>query len=117
MTILRNSQLSPERRKRKRFHVKVPVTFTWKKSGGGPFTGKGITRDMSANGAYVVSDTVPPINAIVLMKVHIPQFYGSGSLLITATMRALRIDRAAGGKEGGFSLVGRGFVFEAVEMM
>jgi hypothetical protein len=95
--------------------MKVPVIFTWEKSRRGPLRGEGVTRDVSLNGAYVLSSTCPPLNATVHIEIRLAHFSSAPGILITARMRALRVDRTSLGKrKGGFAVVGKGFVSQSV---
>jgi hypothetical protein len=107
----RGARHQVERRTHFRFPMKVPVIFTWEKSGGVPLRGEGVTRDVSLNGAYVLSSTCPLPNATVHIEIRLTQFSSAPGILITAKMRAQRVDRATLGKrKGGFAVVGKGFM-------
>jgi hypothetical protein len=107
----RGARHQTERRKHFRFAMKVPVIFTWKKPRGVPFRGEGVTRDVSLNGAYVSSSNCPPPNATVHIEIRLAQFSSAPGFMITARMRAQRVDRAClGERKGGFAVVGKGFV-------
>jgi hypothetical protein len=84
----------------------------WEKSGGRPFKGEGVTRDISLKGAYILSATCPPVKATVHVEILLPQIsIGVPSARITAKMRTQRVDRVLSGqREKGFSIVGKGFV-------
>jgi hypothetical protein len=102
-----------ERRRHFRFRMRAPATFTWEKSGSGLSKGEGITRDVSVKGAYVYSETCPPVNAVVHMEILLPSFSRAAKVAIGAKMRTRRVERPLPGKrKRGFSVVstGKGFV-------
>jgi hypothetical protein len=109
--IPRASRHPAERRKHYRFPMSVPATFRWERSEGGPSTGAGGTRDVSLHGAYIVSATCPPPDAVVEIEIRIPQLSSAPSVTMTARMRAQRVDHPPSGKrKGGFAVTGKGIV-------
>jgi hypothetical protein len=78
---------------------------------GAPLTAEGITRDVSANGAYVFCRTCPPPDAKVHVELRIAQYPDAPTIVMTAKMQAQRVDRAVLGEEDdGFAIVGSEFV-------
>ena len=86
------------------------VTFRWSGPKPGNYQGDGATRDMSVAGAFVLTSTCPPPNALVQMEVFLPLSDGAAKALMTAEMMVLRVEHdCAGGKRSGFSAVSKGF--------
>jgi hypothetical protein len=86
------------------------VTFRWNGPEPRHYQGEGVTRDMSVAGAFVLTSTCPPPNALVQMEVFLPLSDGTAKALMTAEMMVLRVEHdRAGSKRSGFSAVGKGF--------
>ena len=65
---------------------------------------------MSVAGAFVLTATCPPPNAVVQMEVFLPLSDGGSKALMKADMMVLRVEHdIAGNKRSGFSAVGKGF--------
>src|ERR1700722_19241555 len=96
---------SAERRKHFRFLISIPAILTWEPSGGVPSKDEGITRDVSANSAYIFCKTCPPPNATVRVELRIAQFPDAPTIVMTAKMQAQRVDRGVPGGEEGFAVV------------
>lgn len=91
--------------------MSVPVIFTWEQPEGGSARGEGITRDVSANGAYIFSASCPPANAMVNIEIQISQFPDAPTVLMTARMQTRRVDHTESEEEEvGFAVAGKGFV-------
>jgi hypothetical protein len=100
-----------ERRKSIRYRLNAPVIFRWKGPDKERFQGEGVTRDMSITGAFIVTATCPPPNAVVKMEVLLPLSDGASKAQMRADMTVLRVDHdTAGNSRSGFSAVGRGFL-------
>jgi hypothetical protein len=98
-----------ERRRAVRYLLKVPLVFRWQGPGNSQLQGDGVTRDISARGAYVLSVTAPPVGAVVHVEVYLLGFREPKSR-IKARMRVSRVDdRATDPARLGFSLAGDGF--------
>jgi len=93
-----------------RYRTSSPAIFRW----GGPedrhFQGKGIARDMSLQGAYILTGTCPPLNAVIQMRVFVPGLSGASRLRMKAEMTVLRVEpNIEGSNQRGFAAVGNGF--------
>ena len=55
-------------RKRNRYGLRVPAIFFWKGARQTPHEGIGLTRDLSARGAFVFTTGPPPLKAKVKFK-------------------------------------------------
>jgi hypothetical protein len=98
-----------ERRKAVRYRLEVPLVFRWQGSERSVLQGDGVTRDISARGAYVRSVTAPPVGALVDVEVYLLGFREPKSR-IKARMVVSRVDDSVSGcGRLGFSLVGDGF--------
>jgi hypothetical protein len=90
--------------------MNISVMFRWSGPENGRYQGEGVTRDMSVAGAFILSATCPPPNAVVQMEVFLPLSDGGSKALMKADMMVLRVEHdIAGNKRSGFSAVGKGF--------
>ena len=90
--------------------MNASVMFRWSEPDKGHFQGEGITRDMSVAGAFVLSATCPPPNAVVQIEVFLPLSNGGSKLLMKADMLVLRVEHEVSeNHRSGFSAVGNGF--------
>jgi hypothetical protein len=65
---------------------------------------------MSVAGAFVLTATCPPPNAVVQLVVFLPLTDGTSKAMMNAEMRVLRVEHdLAGSKRSGFSAVSKGF--------
>lgn len=100
-----------DRRKHIRFPLRVVAFFSWAQPRTGTFSAEGVTRDVSANGAFIFSSTCPPADALVHVEILLPRFSGAANFLVTANMRPQRFERAASTTEKcGFAVAGQVFV-------
>lgn len=84
--------------------------FRWNGPEDGHYQGEGVTRDLSVAGAYVVTATCPPPNAVVQVEVFLPLSEGGMRAMMKADMVVLRVEHeVAGNNRSGFSVVGKGF--------
>jgi hypothetical protein len=84
--------------------------FRWSGPEDGHHQGEGVTRDMSVAGAFVLTATCPPPNAVVQMEVVLPLSDGGSKALLNAEMMVLRVEHdIAGDRRSGFSAVCKGF--------
>ena len=66
--------------------------------------GQGLTRDISASGAYVFSTASPPLEAVLQIEILVPRPSGEGETRLKGRMVVSRIDRdAKAGKRIGFA--------------
>jgi hypothetical protein len=100
-----------ERRKSIRYRMNAPVIFRWKGPDKERLQGEGVTRDMSMAGAFILTGTCPPPNALVKMEVLLPLSDGTSKAKMRADMTVLRVDQdLAGSTRSGFAAVGKGFL-------
>jgi hypothetical protein len=62
-----------ERRKSTRYRVIAPVLFSWDPKNRPPQSGKGVTRDISTSGVYVLTAANPPVGSRVQMEILVPK--------------------------------------------
>ncbi len=98
------NQVSMERRKATRYPVRAPVFFTWRETRGPRLRGEGLTRDISASGAYVLTVARPPMHAVLQLEILLPRPSGKGETRIKGRMVVLRVDGERGSRgESGFA--------------
>ena len=107
--IAHRSEYSVERRKSIRYRMNASVMFRWSSPDNGHYQGEGATRDMSVAGAFVMTATCPPPNAVVQMEVFLPLQDGTSKALMKADMTVVmrvehQISRAT--SRSGFSASG-----------
>jgi hypothetical protein len=108
--IAHRSEFAVERRKGIRYRMNASVLFRWSGPEDEHCQGQGTTRDMSVSGAYIVTATCPPPNAVVRMEVFLPLSDGGSKALMQADMMVLRVEHEIeGNSRSGFSAVGKGF--------
>jgi hypothetical protein len=91
--------------------MNASVMFRWSGPDHGHYQGEGATRDMSVAGAFIMTATCPPPNAVVQMEVFLPLQDGTSKALMKADMTVVRVEHdVAGNKRSGFSAVGKGFM-------
>ena len=66
-----------ELRKAKRYLLSALTSFRWKTSDGVPQKGQGTTRDISANGVFVLSKLGPQLGAHVELDMYLPSLSGN----------------------------------------
>jgi hypothetical protein len=89
--------------------------FRWSGPENGHYQGEGVTRDMSVAGAFVLTATCPPPNAVLQMEVFLPLSDGGSKALMKADMVVLRVEHdIAANQRSGFSAVGKGFSLRTV---
>ncbi len=93
-----------DRRKWFRYEVRVPIRFSWKSFRGAWFHGEGITRDLSVTGAYVYTDTRPPLNAVLHAEILLPRASGRGDIRAECEMYVQRVELdLRGSRRAGFA--------------
>jgi hypothetical protein len=92
-----------------RYRFGIPAVFSWETLAGGRLTGEGITRDLGVGGAYILTPTYPPPQAVIWLEVFLTAPKTGRSLKIATEGRVLRIDHRASRKQGGFAVAANGF--------
>ncbi len=76
-----------------RHSLRARVVFCWNDNDGSQKAGRGETRNISQNGAYVVSLDHPPKGAHISMNISLPALPGNMRVLsIEAEGQVLRVD-------------------------
>lgn len=86
-------RVSMEMRKELRFRLEAPAMFFWEGANQRRFQGEGITRDISLQGAFILTATSPPAECSVQLDLFLPPISGmKASLRITGRVRVVRVD-------------------------
>jgi hypothetical protein len=95
-----------ELRKGIRYVVDAPAVFSWQSGPYGCFQGEGITRDISVQGAFIVTATMPPPDCPVQVDLILPSVSGmNAAVRITGKARVIRVEhRAAAAWNHGFAV-------------
>jgi hypothetical protein len=107
---IREGRNTLERRQHTRYSVQARVNFKWQ-DGGTLYVGSGVTRDISANGMFIHSDSEPPEKADIELDVS---FHSAASLDTNLQMSAaalvIRVESTAS-REGhsGFAVLNRSY--------
>lgn len=101
---------SVERRTGIRYRMNASVMFRWRGPNNEPYQGEGVTRDMSVAGAFILTATCPPPNALVQMEVFLPLSDSGSKVLMKSDMTVLRVEHDLPGKSAAdFRRWARGF--------
>lgn len=101
---MREAEHTGERRKGKRFRLRLAVLFSWRDAQGRLQSGKGWSRNIGSRGLYVRTDTAPPIGALLEMNVFLPELgYKIHTAEIHAKGQVARIDCERIGRACGFA--------------
>lgn len=88
-----------ERRVRTRYPIQGPVHFTWLSEAGQRARGVGTTRDISASGAFIESQSVPPRDTAVTVSAGLRS--GASDCLQTRLVGEGTVCRPEANEEGG----------------
>ncbi len=96
-----------EMRKDIRYRLDAPAVFSWDSARRGRFHGEGITRDISVQGAFILSATLPPPDCPIQVDLLLPSLTGMSAVMrITGRARVTRIEDSSGtGWIRGFAVV------------
>jgi hypothetical protein len=99
-----------ERRAALRYQLAAPVGYSWEGMASNEVKGSGMTRDVSMTGAYITTDTCPPVESSVQLTIFLTRRPGVASTVqIKGQGRVIRVDR--GEKvAAGFAVVSQGFI-------
>lgn len=88
-----------------RYALRAEVVFSWVSPSGSEQQARGYTRDISPGGAYVFSETAPPLGDPVQLTIHLPVFADEKhSPTVRVRGQVLRADRKSGAIESGFAV-------------
>ena len=83
-----------EMRKDIRYRLDAPAVFSWEGGHHKRFQGEGITRDVSVQGAFILTATIPPPDCPVQVDLLLPSIEGMNSMMrITGRARVIRVDQ------------------------
>jgi hypothetical protein len=96
-----------EMRRGIRYRLDAPAVFSWE---GGPqrrFQGEGVTRDISVQGAFILTATMPPPNCPIHVDLLLPSLCGMEAVVhISGKARVIRVqDTYANTRIHGFAVV------------
>jgi len=94
-----------------RYRLGASVVFSWRGQRGAQLQGEGITRDISARGAFILTPTCPPAEVMVRMEIFLPPLREAGqSVRLLTEGRVIRIEHpAAETARDGFAVISEGF--------
>lgn len=97
-----------ELRRELRYRLEAPAIFFWEGANRRRFQGEGITRDISLQGAFILTATSPPADCSVQLDLFLPPITGmEASLRITGRVRVVRVDHHCEERGvDGFAVVG-----------
>jgi hypothetical protein len=82
-----------EMRKEIRYRLDAPAMFSWEDARHRRFQGEGITRDVSVQGAFILTATMPPPDCPVQVDLLLPSLTGMMAMMrITGKARVLRVE-------------------------
>ena len=95
-----------------RYSLAASATFSWAGLGAQRLQGEGVTRDVSTEGAFVLTPSCPPTGAVVRIQILLPSFrVADRSLKLVAEGRVVRVEHLTHGEHAnGFAIVSDGFV-------
>jgi hypothetical protein len=83
-----------EMRKEIRYWLDASAVFSWEGAHHRRFQGEGITRDISVQGAFILTATMPPPDCPVQVDLLLPSLTGVKSMMrITGKARVIRVER------------------------
>lgn len=86
-----------EMRKEIRYRLDAPAVFSWQGASYRRLQGEGITRDISVQGAFILTATMPPQNSVVQVDLLLPSLNGMKSMVrITGKARVTRVEHTSG---------------------
>ena len=95
-----------------RYRFGTPAVFSWKGQAGGRLKGEGVTRDICIGGAYILTPTCPPPEAVIQLEIFLTPSHGTTGrqLKIVTEGRVLRVEHPAKSKtQDGFAVAAKGF--------
>jgi hypothetical protein len=86
-----------ELRREIRYRLDAPAVFSWDGLDKRRFQGEGVTRDVSVQGAFILTATMPPPGCAVQVDLLLPSLAGMMSMMrITGRARVIRVERPSG---------------------
>lgn len=79
-----------------RYRLDAPAVFSWEGVGHKHFQGEGITRDVSVQGAFILTATSPPPGCSIHVDFLLPSISGVKSIMrITGRARVVRVQHSS----------------------
>ena len=95
-----------EMRKEIRYRLDAPAVFSWETRDHRRLQGEGITRDVSIQGAFILTATMPPHDCPIQVDLLLPSLTGVQAMIrITGRARVIRVERPANRWIQGFAVV------------
>ena len=96
-----------EMRNELRYRLDAPAVFSWEGAHHRRFHGEGITRDVSVQGAFILTATIPPPDCPIQVDLLLPSLAGMKTTMrVTGKARVLRVEhRSADIWIHGFAVV------------
>ena len=96
-----------EMRKEVRYRLDAPAVFSWIGARHKRFQGDGVTRDISVQGAFILTATIPPPDCPIQVDLLLPSLTGIMSMMrITGKARVIRLEHpSSGARNHGFAVV------------
>jgi hypothetical protein len=108
---MREPEHTEERRKGKRFRLRLAVLFSWRDAQGRLQSGEGWSRNIGSRGVYVSTGTAPPIGTLLEMNIFLPELgYKIRTAEIHAKGQVARIDCERMGQPCGFAAINQSTV-------
>jgi len=97
-----------ELRNRVRYRLAANAVFSWESAQRSRLLGKGVTRDISLMGAFILTLTCPPVGTALQLEIFLPPLLqGARSIRIQTEATVIRVEHEGGNE--GFAVVGQGF--------
>ncbi len=78
-----------------RYRLDAPAVFSWEGAHHRRFHGEGITRDISVQGAFILTATMPPPDCPIQVDLHLPSLTGmKATMRITGKARVIRLEHS-----------------------
>ncbi len=103
-------------RKCNRYHLQLPVIFSWKGLRPNRQQGVGLTRDLSVRGAFIFTQSPPPLKANVKLKALLLRRSTALPLRIFGQGEVIRLEPAHDGYRPGFAVSARPLVIRRGEV-
>jgi hypothetical protein len=83
-------------RKDIRYRLDAPAVFSWEGARHGRLQGEGITRDISVQGAFILTATLPPADCPIHVDLLLPSLTGMSAVMrITGRARVTRVEQSS----------------------
>jgi hypothetical protein len=102
-------------RKHHRYRLELATTFSWKNGEDIWQHNVGLTRDLSAHGAFIIAASPPPSGADLMLQAFLPPGSDALSIIMPAPGQVVRVDPPQEGRPAGFAVSGHRFVLRRRE--